>query len=113
LRQRYHIATGPKSPYFKRQRVRIAGVSFAMRIVAKIIALAVLFGTGTARAQDEVQTDPGALAAKHDIEREGYRDVRGLAEDSNGVWHGRALAGHTEVQLLVDPEGNVSLNRGQ
>ncbi|HTR87664.1 MAG TPA: hypothetical protein VMI56_24500 [Reyranella sp.] len=83
-----------------------------MRIVADIIALVVLFGAGAAWAQ-EVEIDPRALEAKHDIERQGYRDVRGLAEDQNGVWHGRALAGHTEMQLLVDPEGNVSINRGQ
>jgi hypothetical protein len=91
----------------------MAGVSFAMRIVAKLIAIAVLMSAGAAWAQDEVDVAPAAQAARRDIESQGYRDVRGLAEDQNGVWHGRALAGHTEVQLLVDPDGNVSLNRGQ
>ena len=58
-----------------------------------------------------VQIDPGANAARHEIERSGYRDVRGLGEDEQGVWHGRALRANTEVQLLVDQDGNVSVNR--
>jgi hypothetical protein len=51
------------------------------------------------------------MSAKQDIERAGYRDVRGLAQDSEGVWHGRALRGNTEIQLLVEPDGNVEINR--
>jgi polyisoprenoid-binding protein YceI len=59
----------------------------------------------------EINADPEAATARHEIERLGYRDVRGLAEDERGVWHGRALRDDTEVQLLVDQDGNVSLNR--
>jgi hypothetical protein len=72
--------------------------------------LAFVLIAGAAAAQ-EVETDPAAVVARHEIERSGYRDVRGLAQDSQGVWHGRALRGNTEMQLLVEPDGRVSVNR--
>jgi hypothetical protein len=74
-----------------------------------ILALATFAGSALAQ---EAGTDPAASTAKKDIERSGYRDVRGLAEDSQGVWHGRALRGNTEIQLLVHQDGDVSVNEG-
>lgn len=41
------------------------------------------------------------------IEADGYADVQGLAKDSHGLWHGRALRGHSEIQLIVDKFGSV------
>ena len=79
-----------------------------MKHTLLILALATL--SGSAMAQ-EIDGGPAATMAKKEIEREGYRDVRGLAKDADGVWHGRALRGNTEVQLLVDDDGNVSANR--
>jgi hypothetical protein len=76
-----------------------------------LLALALVTIAGAASAQDVEPRQPAAQSARHDIERAGYRDVRGLAQDSQGVWHGRALRGNTEVQLLVHPDGNVSVNR--
>ena len=73
-----------------------------------IVALATVAGTAMAQ---EIDPSAAATAAKQEIERSGYRDVRGLAEDAQGVWHGRALHGNVEVQLLVDQDGNVSVNR--
>lgn len=80
----------------------IAGLSIAGLPVA-----------GVASAQTNIATAPATHSeqARRDIERAGYRDVRGLARDSRGVWHARALSGHTEVQLLVDADGKVSINR--
>ena len=75
-----------------------------------LLIMVLAISSGTAVAQ-EVETGPAAFAAKEEIERSGYRDVRGLAEDAQGVWHGRALRGNTEVQLLVDQDGRVSVNR--
>jgi hypothetical protein len=75
-----------------------------------LLILAFALSASTVMAQ-EAQTDHAANAAKQDIERSGYRDVQGLAEDDQGIWHGRALRGNTEVQLLVDQDGNVSVNR--
>ena len=46
--------------------------------------------------------------AKTAIEQDGYKGVRGLAKGSDGLWHGRALRGMTEVAVSVDPSGNVS-----
>jgi hypothetical protein len=73
-----------------------------------ILALALFAGSVAAQ---EIETDPVASDVRQQIERHGYRDVRGLAEDDQGIWHGRALRGNTEVQLLVDQDGNVSVNR--
>ena len=75
-----------------------------------LLILALVLSAGSVAAQ-EIETDPAANAARLNIERLGYRDVRGLAEDDSGIWHGRALRGNTEVQLLVDEDGNVSVNR--
>ena len=75
-----------------------------------LLILALVLSAGAAAAQ-EIETNPAATAVRQSIERLGYRDVRGLAEDDQGIWHGRALRGNTEVQLLVDEDGNVSVNR--
>jgi len=75
-----------------------------------LFILAFATSASSAMAQ-EIDSSSAATAARQDIEREGYRDVQGLAEDTQGVWHGRALRGNTEVQLLVDQDGNVSVNR--
>jgi hypothetical protein len=80
-----------------------------------LLALVLAMIAGVASAQEietgQIETGPAAMSARQDIERAGYRDVRGLAEDSEGVWHGRALRGNTEVQLLVDRDGGVEINR--
>ncbi len=78
-----------------------------MKHILLILALATI--TSAASAQ-EIQSNDAAMAAKQDIERAGYRDVRGLARDNDGVWHGRALKGSTEVQLLVEEDGAVWVN---
>ena len=75
-----------------------------------LLILALALSAGSAAAQ-EIETEPAANAVRQQIERQGYRDVRGLAEDDQGIWHGRALRGNTEVQLLVDQDGSVSVNR--
>jgi hypothetical protein len=80
-----------------------------------LLALVLAMIAGAASAQEietgQIETGHAAMSARQDIERAGYRDVRGLAQDSEGVWHGRALRGNTEIQLLVEPDGNVEINR--
>jgi hypothetical protein len=49
-----------------------------------------------------------ALTAKKAIERDGYKDVQGLAKGSDGLWHGQAVRGSTHVQVTVDRSGRVS-----
>jgi hypothetical protein len=49
-----------------------------------------------------------AGTAQRRIEMDGYRNVQGLAQGSDGLWHGRAMRGNTEVQVTVDRAGNVS-----
>lgn len=46
--------------------------------------------------------------AKAAVEQDGYRNVRGLVKDADGVWHGRAMRGRTEIAIRVNPDGSVS-----
>jgi hypothetical protein len=46
--------------------------------------------------------------AKRAIEFDGYRNVRGLTKGADGVWHGRAMRGRTEIAVRVDASGSVS-----
>lgn len=48
-----------------------------------------------------------AQSARRKIEADGYKNVQGLAKGADGMWHGRALRGNTEVQIKVDAKGNV------
>lgn len=57
--------------------------------------------------------DAGAgseAAARSAIERDGYRQVKGLSRAADGAWHGKALRGNSEVAVTVDTRGNVSAN---
>jgi hypothetical protein len=47
-------------------------------------------------------------AARRAIEFDGYRNVRGLEKGPDGMWHGRAMRGRTEIAVRVDASGNVS-----
>jgi hypothetical protein len=51
-------------------------------------------------------TGQASIAQKR-IEGDGYKNVQGLALGSDGLWHGRAMRGSTEVQVTVDKQGNV------
>lgn len=48
-------------------------------------------------------------AAKAAIEADGYKDVNALARESDGTWRGKAYRGATEVQVIVDGAGRVSV----
>ncbi len=62
--------------------------------------------TNTANASGQL-TGQARIAQKR-IEADGYKNVQGLAQGSDGLWHGRATRGSTEVQVTVDKRGNVS-----
>jgi hypothetical protein len=49
-----------------------------------------------------------ALIAQKRIEADGYKNVQGIALGSDGLWHGRAMRGSSEVQVTVDKQGNVT-----
>ena len=51
---------------------------------------------------------PNDAAARASIELDGYKNVRGLVQTPDGVWHGRAMRGRTEIAVSVDPNGNVA-----
>jgi hypothetical protein len=62
--------------------------------------------TNTANAAERMPGQAG-IAQKR-IEADGYKNVQGLAQGSDGLWHGRAMRGSAEVQVTVDKQGNVS-----
>lgn len=67
--------------------------------------------TQPAPATGDVQqalTAPNDSAAKASIELDGYKNVRGLVQTPDGVWHGRAMRGRTEIAVSVTPDGSVS-----
>jgi hypothetical protein len=45
--------------------------------------------------------------ARSRLESNGYSNVMGLSRDSNGMWHGRAMKGTTQMQVRVDQNGNI------
>jgi hypothetical protein len=62
--------------------------------------------TNTANAGPHLTAQAG-IAQKR-IEADGYKNVQGLAQGSDGLWHGRAMRGNAEVQVIVDKQGNVA-----
>ena len=62
----------------------------------------------TASATTDQQATASDAAARASIERDGYRNVRGLVRGPNGAWRGKAMRGGTEIAVSVDPNGNVS-----
>jgi hypothetical protein len=62
--------------------------------------------TNTANATPRL-TGQAGIAQKR-IEADGYKNVQGLAQGSDGLWHGRAMRGNAEVQVTVDKQGNVA-----
>ena len=54
------------------------------------------------------QTADKAAIAQKRIEANGYKDVHDVELGADGLWHGRALRGGTEVAVTVDKHGNVS-----
>ena len=73
-----------------------------MRRVLLLLALIVAAGPAVAQTSDK------ATIAQKRIEADGYKDVRDVALGEDGLWHGRAQRGDTEVQVTVDKHGNVS-----
>jgi hypothetical protein len=62
--------------------------------------------TNAANASPRLSGQAG-IAQKR-IESDGYKNVQGLAQGADGLWHGRAMRGSAEVQVTVDKQGNVS-----
>lgn len=86
-----------------------------------LLTLALITATGTALAQtgappitqdtNIANANPRlsgqAGIAQKRIEADGYKNVEGLAQGPDGLWHGRAMRGGAEVQVFVDRQGNV------
>jgi hypothetical protein len=70
------------------------------------VAPSTTMDTNTANAAPGL-TGQAGIAQKR-IEADGYKNVQGLAQGSDGLWHGRAMRGNAEVQVIVDKHGNVA-----
>jgi hypothetical protein len=65
------------------------------------------FNANTANAP-AMPNAQGSKSAIKQIERDGYKNVQGLARGSDGMWHGKALRGNAMVDVTVDARGRVS-----
>ena len=71
----------------------------------RVLLLLALIGAAHAAT---AQTPDKAAIAQRRIEADGYKHVHDVALGSDGLWHGRAKRGRTEVEVIVDRHGNVS-----
>ena len=66
-------------------------------------------GTNTAPEMANAPRLTGAAGtAQKRIEADGYKNVTGLAQGADGLWHGTAMRGNTQVQVTVDRAGKVA-----
>lgn len=49
--------------------------------------------------------------ARAAIEHDGYKGLRSLRRRSDDLWNARTLRGWVEIEVTVDPAGNVTVNR--
>ena len=64
-------------------------------------------GPSTANIQP-LPNAKGSAGAAAKIQADGYKNVQGLSRGSDGMWHGKAMRGNTQVDVSVDARGNVS-----
>lgn len=62
-----------------------------------------------APAEPQKQDDVDKKAAKVAVEMDGYKRASIVGKTSNGAWRAKAYRGTTEVSLIVDGTGRVSL----
>jgi len=88
-----------------------------------LLTLALVAAAGTAGAQTTPAPAPSADAsvanaptqqlagaaatAQKRIEQDGYKNVQNVQKGDDGLWHGTAMRGNTQVQVTVDRSGHV------
>jgi len=71
---------------------------------------AVLPGAAQSRSEQRTRDDSDRKSAvRAAIEADGYRTVTVLGRGTDGAWRAKAYRGTTEVRLLVDDAGRVSM----
>ena len=73
-----------------------------MRRVLLLLALC------SSASPSAAQTADKATIAQKRIEAGGYKHVHDVALGEDGLWHGRARRGNTEVEVTIDRHGNVT-----
>ena len=63
--------------------------------------------TNMANAPAQRMTGAAGTAQKR-IEQDGYKSVQNLQKGDDGLWHGTAMRGGSQVQVTVDRAGHVS-----
>jgi hypothetical protein len=61
-----------------------------------------------ANAPSQEPLTGAARTAQKRIEQDGYKSVQNIQRGSDGLWHGTAMRGNTQVQVTVDRSGRVS-----
>jgi len=46
--------------------------------------------------------------ARNRLDARGYKDVKGLNKDDQGIWHGSAMKGGKTVNVTLDYQGNIA-----
>ena len=46
--------------------------------------------------------------ARNRLDARGYKDVKGLNIDDQGIWHGSAMKGGKTVNVTLDYQGNIA-----
>ncbi len=64
-------------------------------------------GTPRAGALDSQNQTAGLAGARSQIESAGFSDVKGLSQQPDGTWRGRAVKNGVEVAVVLDPSGRV------
>ena len=62
----------------------------------------------TVKPVDPADASPAALMIKSRIEAFGYGDVKDLARDRTGGWHGHATRNKVEITVSVDKGGRIT-----
>src|SRR5690349_21293597 len=60
-----------------------------------------------ANAPTQRMTGAAGTAQKR-IEQDGYKSVQNLQKGADGLWHGTAMRGNTQVKVTVDRAGRVA-----
>lgn len=85
-------------------------ILFAHRSGNRPIASASVDDVSRDDAADVTNGDSSQRIARAAIERDGYKGVHSLRRRSDGQWNARALRGSLEIEVRVDPAGNVTVN---
>lgn len=99
------MVTRPPTSYFVQKLPESATTADATQIPPTSTNKGMAQANAGSSSQSNARSDAQAKAS---VERDGYKNVRGLVRAADGRWHGRAMRGSTEIAISVDANGSVS-----